>query len=95
MKNITVDKLNQYRVRLPSHFAHIYIIMERWSSWFKAPVLKTGDGVSRPRVRIPISPGAWAGSYKGEPGNSDLELPVPRKLNSNVVFQNWRHTQVG
>ena len=30
--------------------------MERWSSWFKAPVLKTGDGVSRPWVRIPLFP---------------------------------------
>ena len=29
---------------------------ERWSSWFKAPVLKTGVRVSVPRVRIPVSP---------------------------------------
>ena len=30
--------------------------MERWSSWFKAPVLKTGVRVTAPRVRIPLSP---------------------------------------
>ena len=30
--------------------------MERWSSWFKAPVLKTGVPLRVPRVRIPISP---------------------------------------
>ncbi len=30
--------------------------MESWSSWFKAPVLKTGVGVSLPRVRIPNFP---------------------------------------
>ncbi len=30
--------------------------MERWSSWFKAPVLKTGEGESLPWVRIPLSP---------------------------------------
>jgi hypothetical protein len=29
---------------------------ERWSSWFKAPVLKTGVRVTVPRVRIPVSP---------------------------------------
>ena len=26
------------------------------AEWLKAPVLKTGDGLSRPRVQIPISP---------------------------------------
>ena len=30
--------------------------MERWSSWFKAPVLKTGVRESVPWVRIPLSP---------------------------------------
>ena len=30
--------------------------MERWSSWFMAPVLKIGVGVSLPWVRIPPSP---------------------------------------
>ncbi len=30
--------------------------MERWSSWFKAPVLKTGVRVTVPWVRIPLSP---------------------------------------
>ena len=30
--------------------------MERWSSWFKAPVLKTGVGLRLPWVRIPVSP---------------------------------------
>ena len=29
---------------------------ERWSSWFKAPVLKTGVRESVPWVRIPLSP---------------------------------------
>ena len=29
---------------------------ERWSSWFKAPVLKTGDGFCHPWVRIPLFP---------------------------------------
>jgi hypothetical protein len=29
---------------------------ERWSSWLKAPVLKTGEDASPPRVRIPLSP---------------------------------------
>ena len=30
--------------------------MERWSSWFKAPVLKIGVRASVPWVRIPPSP---------------------------------------
>ena len=30
--------------------------MERWSSWFKAPVLKIGVGLPLPWVRIPPSP---------------------------------------
>lgn len=30
--------------------------MESWSSWFKAPVLKTGVGSRLPRVRIPNFP---------------------------------------
>ena len=30
--------------------------MERWSSWLKAPVLKTGVDESLPWVRIPLSP---------------------------------------
>jgi hypothetical protein len=30
--------------------------VERWSRWFKAPVLKTGVGASLPRVRISLSP---------------------------------------
>ena len=34
----------------------LYATLERWSSWFKAPVLKTGVGVTLPWVRIPVSP---------------------------------------
>jgi hypothetical protein len=34
----------------------LYASLERWSSWFKAPVLKTGVGVTLPWVRIPVSP---------------------------------------
>ena len=34
----------------------ITLDMERWSSWFMAPVLKIGVGVSLPWVRIPPSP---------------------------------------
>ncbi len=34
----------------------IVVCVERWSSWFKAPVLKTGVRVTAPRVRIPIFP---------------------------------------
>lgn len=40
-------------------FAIIIIVvryMERWSSWFKAPVLKTGVRVTVPWVRIPLFP---------------------------------------
>ena len=30
--------------------------MERWSSWLKAPVLKTGEDSRPPWVQIPLSP---------------------------------------
>ena len=30
--------------------------MVGWPSWFKAPVLKTGDGLNRPWVQIPLLP---------------------------------------
>ena len=33
-----------------------YVSTERWSSWFKAPVLKTGVPLRVPWVRIPLSP---------------------------------------
>jgi hypothetical protein len=37
-------------------YTYIAKSMERWSSWFKAPVLKTGVGSRPPWVRIPVSP---------------------------------------
>ena len=57
------------------------VLMERWQSWSIAPVLKTGDRETGPRVRIPPSP----------------RMEVPNRLRLSVLktVKCQKHVRVG
>ena len=54
---------------------------ERLPSWLKAPVSKTGSGVTQTWVQIPPSPPAYAKASAGKPTWAELRLASQPGLN--------------
>jgi hypothetical protein len=53
-------------------------------SWLKAPVSKTGSGVTQTWVRIPPSPPAYAEASAGKPTKAKAPVGKPTKAKAPV-----------